>query len=503
MIRSGAEKHGARGPGLLSGMRIRKKLLLLHTVFSVALAAVLLLTVRPAVTEIVTRAEADEAVLALELSAAEGGSGVVDGSIRGVTLVSGSASELGLTGDEVERAAGAGGGVVPGAGGAVRMLPAVGADGGPLFVVARARIPEARRAVFDVYLFVVVAVLGVYGLIALASELLVLPQSVYRPIRRMLEADLAVQRGDAAREIIPERVIPDDELGEIMRSRNDAVLALRRNERELGEALARVEQIAADLKRKNHLLEAARRHLADADRLASLGMMSAGIAHELNTPLTVVKGLAEKLESSSGRSLSAEEAALLLRVVRRLEGLGESLLDFARVRPPRRDEVGLAEVVGEAMTLVRLDRGSDRAMVVSQVGSGVRVLGDADRLVQVFVNLIRNGVDAVRSGPASGTGRVTVSAERLDRDGALWVAVRVADDGPGIEAGRLERVFEPFVSTKLDSRGTGLGLAVAEGIVREHGGVLVATNRPDRRGAVFEVLLPSAGGIEAKEAADG
>ncbi|MEM8757993.1 MAG: ATP-binding protein, partial [Planctomycetota bacterium] len=333
----------------------------------------------------------------------------------------------------------------------------------------------------------------------------VLPQNVYRPIRRMLEADVAVQQGDGAREIIPERVIPDDELGEIMRSRNNAVLALRRNERELGQALARVERIAADLKRKNHLLEAARRHLADADRLASLGMMSAGIAHELNTPLTVVKGLAEKLETSSSRSLSAEESALLLRVVRRLEGLGESLLDFARVRPPRRDETGLSGVIEEAVTLVRIDRGAQRAAVVSQVERGVSVLGDGDRLVQVFVNLIRNGVDAVRSGPAAGTGRVVVSSEMLERDGAAWVAVRVADDGPGIEADRLERVFEPFVSTKLDSRGTGLGLAVAERIVREHGGVVVATNRPDRRGAVFEVLLPAAGGSspELTGAADG
>src|SRR5205823_1495818 len=91
-------------------------------------------------------------------------------------------------------------------------------------------------------------------------------------------------------------------------------------------------------------------------RLASLGMMSAGIAHELNTPLAVVKGLVERLNASPGKSLDAAQAALMLRVVNRLERLGESLLDFARVRPPLSRPVDLRAVVDEAATLVKLDR---------------------------------------------------------------------------------------------------------------------------------------------------
>src|SRR5205814_10689547 len=128
----------------------------------------------------------------------------------------------------------------------------------------------------------------------------------------------------------------------------------------------RLEQVANDLKRKNHLLETARRNLADADRLASLGMMSAGIAHELNTPLTVLKGLVEKLNSHP-RELDKTQAALMLRVVPRLERLGDSLLDFARARQPSIRRVPLAPLVQETMLLVGLDRDAGSVAITSTV----------------------------------------------------------------------------------------------------------------------------------------
>ena len=113
-------------------------------------------------------------------------------------------------------------------------------------------------------------------------------------------------------------------------------------------------------------------------------------------------------------------------------------------------------------------------------------MGDADRFTQVFVNLLRNAVDAI-----GGDGSIVVCAEREQREGGSWVCLTVTDSGPGIDPGALARVFEPFATTRLDARGTGLGLAVSEGIVREHGGVLVARNSQDAaEGAVFEVLLP-------------
>jgi signal transduction histidine kinase len=104
------------------------------------------------------------------------------------------------------------------------------------------------------------------------------------------------------------------------------------------------------------------------------------------------------------------------------------------------------------------------------------------------VNLIRNAMDAM-SGK-SGGGQIVIEAERVERDGQGWVLLRVTDEGSGIDPEVLGHLFEPFVSRRLDDRGTGLGLAVSEGIVREHGGTILASNRVECSGAVFEVMLP-------------
>ncbi len=519
--------------GLLAGMRVRKKLLFLHTCFSLALAAVLLVALRPAIDRVVAqseRAKARALLAVLPADSADERALVIDGVTE---VVSGDGAAIGLTEEDIADARAADGPVVVSSDEFGRTRLAVARDDGTVMVAVTA-VPEAREATARVYLLLVSALLVVYMLIAAALEVFVLPQHVYGPISRMLRADRAVQEGDQGRELIPTEEIPADELGAIMRSRNESVLALRRHEAALARALDQVETVAADLKRKNHLLETARRNLEGADRLASLGMMSAGIAHELNTPLSVVKGLTEKLAADPARGLPDAEAQLLARVVGRLERLGESLLDFARARETRARPVALGTLVDEAITLVRIDRETGAMPIENRVDPGLIAEVDADRVIQVFVNLIRNAVDAVRKAAVGGVGGngqggrsgalrreesggaslreplsrpsgapsprggeggegpagVRVEAEPLERDGVGWVCLRVVDEGPGIAPSMLSRLFEPFVSDTLDARGTGLGLAVAEGIVREHGGTLIARNRRDRRGAIFEIMLP-------------
>ncbi len=483
--------------GFLAGMRIRKKLIFLHTGFSLALALVLVVAIRPAVVEVVERAESDEARLLLEvmLPAFERTGAWDTGSVgrnSGLTAREGTAAELGLGQETVVAAAATPGRPVPVmvsalGPGAVVYLPGRGGQRDTYHFLS-VRIPDAREAVTRLYVFVVIALLAVYALVAVSLEVLVLPENVYRPIRQMLAADRAVQEGRKESELIPEAEMPSDELGEIMRSRNESVVKLRRQEAALGDALSRLEQVANDLKRKNHLLETARRNLADADRLASLGMMSAGIAHELNTPLTVLKGLVEKLNTHP-EGVDAAQAALMLRVVQRLERLGDSLLDFARARQPVLKTVPVSGLVQEAMLLVGLDRDVPAVKIVTDIPADLELECDPDRMMQVLVNLIRNGVDAVRSAGEGGT--VEVLAERSWKDQRTWVSLTIRDTGAGIDAAVLPHLFEPFVSTRLDSRGTGLGLAVSEGIVREHGGVILGRNRSDRSGAEFEVLMPA------------
>jgi len=506
---SGWRDRSRRTGGLLAGMRIRKKLMFLHTVFSLGLAAILLVAMRPAIAEVVREAELAEARIVLETlfarAAGNDGREIVSSMRRRehIDLGVGSAKELELHPADARAARRASPSPVAqrASRGRGAALMALTTSEGTIFYRAEVRNPDARRAVWRLYALLIVALLAVYGLVALALEVFVLPQHVYGPIRRMLHAEQAVREGRPDEELIPEQAIPADELGEIMRSRNESIKQLRSHERALAEAFDRIEQVATDLKKKNHLLERARQNLADADRLASLGMMSAGLAHELNTPLSVLKGIVERIERDPQTGVAPDQAALMLRVVHRLERLSEGLLDFARVRPPESVPSSLPELVAESITLVRLDREPADVEIENRVPEGLVVVCDADRIMQVLVNLIRNAVDAVRdrgSEERAEPGRVVIEAESLRRDGAAWVSLTVTDNGPGIPPEVLPTVFEPFVTTRLDASGTGLGLAVAEGIVREHGGVMLVRNNPEEAGAVFEVLLPGRGG-EASE----
>lgn len=479
--------------GLLARLRVRKKLIVLHTIFSLVLATILLIALRPAVRHVVREAERFVARGVIGAGAWE------IPSTRDTGIRTGTPEALGLEPWIVERALARPGEPVARATDDGRTTLVAYDASRDAFVSVGVRIPGARTAVLRLYLLMVGALLGVYALVALALEAFVLPEHVYRPIRRLLEADLAARDGRRGEEIIPAEEIPADELGEIMSSRNETIGKLRSQERALGDALVRLEEVAMDLKRKNFLLETARRNLAESDRLASLGLMSAGIAHELNTPLAVLKGLVEKLDREG--TVDGPQAALMVRVVGRLERLGESLLDFARVRPPNSRCLALRPLVEEAITLVSLDRDGQRVALRNEVAPGLEVRCDPDRMLQVLVNLVRNACDAVRSRRDARGGGVVVCAERIERDDRSWDSLRVIDDGPGLDPELIPRLFEPFASTRLDSRGTGLGLAVSEGIVREHGGLILAGNRKDGAGAVFEVLLPA--GTEAPSAPGG
>ncbi|MGV6815001.1 MAG: sensor histidine kinase [Phycisphaerales bacterium] len=482
--------------GLLSGMRIRKKLIILHTLFSVGLGVLLLIAIRPAMTKVIDGADQDAAGQMLEILIATNTLDSIEDGFQSSSVqlrwidesdpdIPASVTQLAKNAQDH-----------------IANLPMTSFAGGLVYyqhdmdryLIIRSRSTRARYTIQLVYMLVILTLIAGHVLVASALEVFVLPQHVYEPIQTILDADEAVRSGNRENEIIPERAIPADEIGSIMISRNQSIQALRTNQQELAHALDRLEHTAADLHKKNHLLETARKNLEGADRLASLGMMSAGIAHELNTPLAVVKGLVEKLDSN--QELSPPERALLVRVVGRLEKLSDGLLDFARVRPPKSIETGLQSIITESITLVKLDRQDAISMysisIESHVDPAITLCCDPDRLLQVFVNLIRNAVDALVGGKIS-AGKIAIDAQIEQRDGVSWVHVSIKDNGPGIDPLVIDRLFEPFVSSRLDAKGTGLGLAVANGIIREHGGLLVATNSPtdtDYPGAIFEVVLP-------------
>jgi C4-dicarboxylate-specific signal transduction histidine kinase len=318
-----------------------------------------------------------------------------------------------------------------------------------------------------------------YGLAVLLLELLIMPVYVYRPLGLLLRADDSSRRGDREHELISSALISDDELGQIMRSRNAAITELRKRESDLAEALAALE-------RKNQMLDAARQSLADQDRLASVGLMSASIAHELNTPLAVLHGSVEKLRETVKDPAALERLARMQRVTERLRKISGNLLDFAR--PPRylMAPVEVRGMVEEAWGLVSIDEKAAAIRFENGVPAGHLVTGDTDRLVQVFVNLLRNALGAVKPG-----GGIRVHSRRITAESQAWEVIDVDDDGPGIPAEVLPQIFEAFVTSRLDARGTGLGLTVAAGIVQQHAGAIEASNRP-AGGARLEVRLPAA-----------
>jgi two-component system NtrC family sensor kinase len=223
--------------------------------------------------------------------------------------------------------------------------------------------------------------------------------------------------------------------------------------------------------------------LQEKDRLASLGMLAAGVAHEVNTPITGISSYAQMLLSDTAESDPRYE--ILKKVERqtfRAARIVNNLLEYARDKGGERRPVALTPVVAEAIELLG-DRFSRRAIEIDfrRPAGEVVVMGCDGELQQVFTNLLANAADAM----AETGGKLTVAIE-ADAERAR---VAVADTGPGIPADRLEKIFQPFFSTKLTRGGTGLGLSISYDIVHRHGGKLRATSRPGE-GACFVVELP-------------
>jgi two-component system sensor histidine kinase PilS (NtrC family) len=208
-----------------------------------------------------------------------------------------------------------------------------------------------------------------------------------------------------------------------------------------------------------------------SERLAAVGGLAAGVAHELRNPLASISGSIELLKNVKG--LGAEDQSLMdivIREVDRLNGLVTELVDFARPREPLALKTDLAALLGETVRVFRQDRTKPGISVAFTLPpGGLEVSVDPDQIRQVVWNLLRNAAEAMPDG-----GEIKVELSRQP-DG---VEVAVADSGVGIAPPDLERIFEPFFTTK--TRGTGLGLALVHRIVTEHGGALAVDSQIGR-----------------------
>jgi PAS domain S-box-containing protein len=226
------------------------------------------------------------------------------------------------------------------------------------------------------------------------------------------------------------------------------------------------------------------RRLVQADKLSSIGLLAAGVAHEVNTPLAVISTYAQML----AKQISGDEQKfkLLDKIAKqtfRASEIVNSLLSFSRTSPTEFVEVDLNKVIRETLTLIehQLEKASIEVKLTLESGlPGVKA--NSGKLQQVFLNLFLNARDAMETGG-------TLAIRTWNEDG--FARIEVADSGQGIPPEHLERIYDPFFTTKGSRKGTGLGLSVTYGIVREHGGAIRVESRPGA-GARFHVELPLA-----------
>jgi len=240
--------------------------------------------------------------------------------------------------------------------------------------------------------------------------------------------------------------------------------------------------------------------MRERDRLAALGEMAAGLAHEIRNPLGAIKGAAQCLEPRPRAGEEGEFLDVIVEEVNRLNGVVTQFLDYARPLKQSFGKVDLNEVVGRTIRLIQNEIPSRLALVMELGENLPAVEGDPEQLKQVLINLVQNAIQAM--GTAPGTIRVrTRGPDRFAdlRSSGEFVEIDVADDGPGIPPEQQPNIFVPFFTTK--QKGTGLGLAICQRLVKSHGGSISVQSKVGE-GSTFVVRLPalaSAGAPRATE----
>ena len=329
---------------------------------------------------------------------------------------------------------------------------------------ARARTAEARRELGDAARNLALA--GAVGTLAGGAIVWLVVRRITRPLLDLRDAAEAVGRGDFSRRI--ERS-SEDEVGELAE-------AFNRMTGNLQGSMAALEKAVEDLR-------VAQSRLVQGERLAAIAQFVSDAAHELNNPLSAVIGFSDLLYHMSPDEKIRPQLELISQSAHRCQRIVQNLLGFARRHPPERSAVRVNTVLDGVLEVMAYEfRTSNIGIIRDLQGDLPAIMADPHQLQQVLVNVLGNARQALDGRP-----RGTVTVRTRAADGLL--RIEIADNGPGIAADNLPRVFDPFFTTRPEGKGTGLGLSFAYGVVREHGGRISARNEAGG-GATILIELP-------------
>jgi len=345
---------------------------------------------------------------------------------------------------------------------------------------------SAKRAAYWTVFgaFVLVIALSVPLFLWLAKGIFAPLEQMTRTMGRVKRGDLTARNGTSGR---------SDEIGQVAAHLDTLLDQVQERDQRLrnwaGELNARVEERTSELKIANAKLEETFRQLVLSEKLASIGEITAGVAHEINNPVAVIQGNVDVMRMTLAEQADPvkTELDLIDNQVMRIGAIVGKLLQFARPSEfgTFAESVDIAAVVQDCLVLVDHVISKQKIRVLTQLDPAPLTRIDPGELQQVIINIMINASQAM-----DGHGTLAISLCAEDRDGRRGAALRIADTGAGIPADRIDKIFDPFFTTKR-GEGTGLGLSISQTLIQRAGGRITVRNRR-ARGAEFLIWLPMA-----------
>jgi signal transduction histidine kinase len=319
-------------------------------------------------------------------------------------------------------------------------------------------LEEMRAEEFKTRLMLIL--IGCGGLIIGVGGAALMARRITKPLNKLVDGTVKISKGDFSQKI---DIDSQDEIGDLAQSFND---------------------MSYQLQLTRQRVEAANRKLLQAEKLASIGRISASIAHEIRNPLTSVKlNIQKVMESEDLEEVDKEHLDISQEGIGHIENFIKQMLNFTRIYELQLNPFDIEQIIDESIKMIRNTLKLKDVELVKEVRERLpQIFVDGDKMRQVILNILHNACEAVEKG-----GTITISLSLLKGRWGRKIRIRIADNGPGIPNEDRENIFEPFYTTK--STGIGLGLANARKIIEQHKGSIRAVSTKEQ-GACFEILIP-------------